>query len=135
MFIFKNLFCFYCLLVLISSYPLVCLFSDIHGRPRRQLRCNPGLFLAKVRLLGTEIFNHLFKGQRCSLPDHTGRARGTFGGPSQGRARNEVFVAHYLASLEHAAMIHQELASERAAELLSLVDAHVTTSEAQNCVH
>ena len=92
---FKNLLCFYCLFVVISSHPLVCLFSDIHGRPRRQLRCRPGLFLAKVQRLRTEIANHLFEGQRCSRAARTGSARGTFGGPSQGRAQNEVFAAHY----------------------------------------
>ena len=109
---FKNLFCLYFLSVQISSYPLVCLFLDIHGRLCRQLWCCPGLFLAKVRLLGTEIANHLFKSQRCSRAAYTGRARGTFGGSSQGRAENEVFAAHYLAFLEQAAMMHQELASE-----------------------
>ena len=121
--------CFYCLLVLISLY--FCLFvSVIHGRSRRQLRCRPGLFLAKVRLFGTKIANHLFEGQRCSRTACTGRARGTVGGPSQSSAKKEVFAAHYLASLEQAATIHQELASERAAELLSLVNAHMTTPAA-----
>ena len=43
---FKNLSRFYCLLALISSHLLVSLFSEIHGRPRRQLRCRPRLFLA-----------------------------------------------------------------------------------------
>ena len=113
-----------------------CLFvSVIHGRPRRQLRCHPGLFLAKVRLLDTEIANHLFEGQRCSRTACTGHPRSTVGGPSQDRDQNEVFAAHYLASLEQAAMIHQELASERAAQLLSLVDAHVATPAARSCVH
>ena len=109
--------------------------SVIHGRPCRQLRCRPGLFLAKVRLLGTEIANQLFEGQRCSRMAYIGRARGTVGCSIQGRAQNEVFAAHYLSSLEQAAMIHQELGSERAAELLSLVDAHVATPAARNCVH
>ena len=82
--------------------------------------------MAKVRLLGTEIANHLFEGQRRSRAAYIVGARGTAGGLSQGTAQNEVFVAHRLASLEQVAMIHQELASERAAELLSLVYAHVT---------
>ena len=93
------------------------------------------VFLAKVRLLSTEIANHLFEGQRCSQAARTRRVRGTHGGHSQGRARNEAFAAHYLAFLEQVAMMHQELASDRAAELLSLVDAHVATSAARNCLH
>ena len=93
------------------------------------------VILGQSPALGTEIAKHLFDGQRCSRTAYVGRARGTAGGPSQGRAQNDVFVAHRLASLEQVAMIHQELASERAAELLSLVDAHVTTPTARNCVH
>ena len=32
----------------------------MHDWPRGQLRCSPGLFLAKVLLLATEVVNHLF---------------------------------------------------------------------------
>ena len=93
------------------------------------------MFLAKVRHLGTDIANHLFEGQRCIQSARTSRAMGSHGGPGQGRARNEVFAAQYLALLEQAAMMHRELASDRAAELLSLVNAHVASSTARNCVH
>ena len=102
---------FFCILVLISLY-FYLFVSVVRGRPRKQLRGRPRLFLAKVRLLGTEIANHLFEGQRCGRMAYTGRARDTVGGPIQGRAQNEVFAAHYLASLKQAAMIYRELASD-----------------------
>ena len=109
--------------------------SVIYGRPRRRLRCRPGLFLAKVRLLSAEIVQHLFEGRGRREVAYTRRVRGTAAGPGPGGAHNDIFEAHYLASLEKAASTQLELASDRAAELLSLVDAHVAIPAARNCVH
>ena len=98
-YVLRILFRFCCLLVLI--FLCFCLFvSVIHGRPRRQLRCRPGLFLAKVRLLGAEIAQHLFEGQSHRAVVRNRRVRDSLAGPRYGGARNDIFEAHYLASLE-----------------------------------
>ena len=85
--------------------------------------------------MGAEIAQHLFEGQGRREVAYTRRVRGTVAGPCPGGAHSDIFEAHYLASLEQAARIQLELASDRAAELLSLVDAHVAFPAARNCVH
>ena len=94
---FKNFIPF--LLFTCTNLSLLLFVSVIHGRPRRQLRCRPELFLAKVRLMGAEIAQHLFERESHRAVVRSRHVRDAVAGLSYGGARNDIFEAHYLVSL------------------------------------
>ena len=111
--------------MLFFFYRFIFSVSGLQGRPRHIPRCSSGLFLARVLLLSTEIVQ---QGQLRRAWRRVARK-------NRGGRRNTLIRRFLLTLAVQAARSAQEVAYERALELLALAGAHVDTPAVQECIH
>ena len=112
----------HCLLI----FNCFCLsISGLQGRPRNLPRCSPGLFLARVLLLSTEIVQ---QGQFQRTWHRVAQE-------NRGGRQNTLIRKCWSMLAVQAARRAQEVAHARALELLALTEAYISTSAVQECIH